>query len=82
MVKVRMGITAIAGGKLLEQKEEADKEFRKELVFLQSCFKENPEIASKMTRLRMAKEIKEDVLQKYNLLQQVEPNRIYRPVIL
>lgn len=80
IVKVRMGMTTLAGGKLLEDKEKADREFKEEIAFLQSCFLESPEKAASMTKLRLAKEINPDILKKYDVLSQIEPNQMYRPV--
>lgn len=82
MVKTKMGITALAGSKLLKEKEQADEEFRKEISFLVSCFRENPEKASSLTQLRLAKQINKDLLSQYSLLREVEPSQIYRTVFI
>lgn len=75
-----MGMTAIAGSELLKTKDEADKELREEIRFIESCFLDTPESAAKLTQLRIAKEINPEILAKYNVLKQVEPSRIYHKV--
>lgn len=75
-----MGMTAIAGSELLKTKDEADKELREEIRFIESCFLDSPESAAKLTQLRIAKEINPEILAKYNVLKQVEPSRIYHKV--
>ena len=82
MVKVKMGMTALAGSKLLENKEKADEELKKEIRFLTTCFRETPEKAASLTQLQIAKEIKKEVLDQYNVLSMVEPNQIYRTVAI
>ena len=81
MVKVKMGMTALAGSKLIENKLKADEEFQKEVGFLLDCFRQDPQQARTFTKLRLAKEIKEDVLNQYEILREVEPNEIYKPVL-
>lgn len=73
-------MTAIAGSELLKTKDEADKELREEIRFIESCFLDTPESAAKLTQLRIAKEINPEILAKYNVLKQVEPSRIYHKV--
>lgn len=73
-------MTAIAGSELLKTKDEADKELREEIRFIESCFLDSPESAAKLTQLRIAKEINPEILAKYNVLKQVEPSRIYHKV--
>ena len=48
-------MTAIAGSELLKTKDEADKELREEIRFIESCFLDSPESAAKLTQLRIAK---------------------------
>ena len=81
MVNVKMGMTALAGSQLIENKLKADEEFQKEVGFLMDCFHQDPQKANTLTKLRLAKEIKEEVLNQYALLREVEPNEIFRPVI-
>ena len=73
-------MTTIAGSELLKTKDEADKELREEIRFIESCFLDSPESAAKLTQLRIAKEINPAILAKYNVLKQVEPSRIYHTV--
>ena len=73
-------MTAIAGSELLKTKDEADKELREEIRFIESCFLDTPESAAKLTQLRIAKEINPEILAKYNVLKQVERSRIHHKV--
>lgn len=77
-----MGMTALAGSKLLESKEKADQELKKEVSFLTKCFRETPEKAASLTQLQIAKAINKEVLDQYNVLSMVEPNQMYRAVAI
>lgn len=80
IVKTKMGMMALTGSQLLKQKEAADKALLEELKFLKSCFLESPNKARAMTRLRLAEEVSDDVLKRYELLRGVEPTVIYHRV--
>ena len=79
-VRQKMGLTALMGVNLIEQKEKADKAFEEEIAFLRNCYEGDAMHGERLTRLRMAKEMKEEVLKEYSLLTPFEPNMVYRRV--
>lgn len=80
MVRQKFGLTSLIGAEMLETKEKADEQFKKEVEFLRSCYEGDESHAHKLTQLRIAGEIDESILKQYDMLSKAEPNMIYRRV--